>query len=93
MLRVVVIFSILCSAVYGLTAGTPDGAATRPEQKAPIRIKVIDVPRAIADAVEQVEQHFGCVVTYEDVSSLAPVDIIDISSEVRRDGKTYPRRR
>jgi hypothetical protein len=33
------------------------------------------------------ERHFGRVVTYEDVSYVAPGDIVDITRQVRRDGR------
>ncbi len=49
-----------------------------------VRIEVVNEMLPIAEAVKQVEQRFGRVVTYEDVSHAAPSDIVDITDEVAK---------
>lgn len=57
----------------------------------PIQIHVIDYPRSVAAAVLQIEERFGWVVTYEDVRYVHPSDIVDVTEQVRRDGKMTDR--
>lgn len=42
----------------------------------------------LADAIRELELHFGRIITYEDAASLAPADVVE---QVRRDGKAGPR--
>ena len=56
----------------------------------PIRIHV-DYPRPVAEAVRQIEKHFGWVVTYEDTRYVHSSDIVDITEQVRRDGNMTKR--
>lgn len=73
------------SAVTGLsTAGRAARPPEAPQQE--FRVDVTD-PRPVSAAVRLIERHFGRVVTYEDVSYVAPSQIVDITASVRRDGR------
>lgn len=61
------------------------GEGWAPTQES-LRIQVVDYPRPVAAAVEQIERHFGWVVTYEDTRYVHPSDIVDVTAVVRRDG-------
>lgn len=54
-------------------------------EQEPIRIQVVDYPRPVAAAVQQIEKHFGRVVTYEDTRYVHPADIVDVTEQTRRD--------
>ena len=56
-----------------------------------IHIAVSNTPRPVSAAVEQVERLFGQRVTYEDVAYVHPDDMRDVTSEIRRDGRTSPK--
>jgi len=49
-----------------------------------IRISVIDYPRPLVPAVRQIEEHFGRIVTYEDIRYLHASDIVDATEKVSR---------
>lgn len=66
-------------------------AATPRADQPPLRIEVVDYPRPVAAAVRRVERHFGRVVTYEDISYVAPGDVVDVTEQVRRDGDVSKR--
>jgi hypothetical protein len=51
----------------------------------------VDDPRPMSAAARQLEQQLGIAVTYEDGSYVAPGDIVDVTAQVRRDGRTEPR--
>ncbi len=57
----------------------------------PIRIEVHEAARPVAEAVRQIERHFGRVVTYEDTSYVNADDILDVTEKVRRDGQMSQR--
>jgi len=65
------------------------GSAGVAAQAAPgeVRISAIDVPRPMSVAAREVERQFGRVVTYEDLSYVAPSEIVDVTAQVRRDGR------
>lgn len=74
-------------AVAASSSGDVRQAAPTPRaDQLPLRIEVVDYPRPVAAAVRQLERHFGRVVTYEDVSYVAPGDVVDVTEQVRRDG-------
>ena len=50
-------------------------------------IDVVNYPRPLSEAVRQIEERFGRVVTYEDGSYLAQEDIVDVTEQVRSDGR------
>ena len=62
-------------------------------QDAVPRRLVVDVadPRPLSEAARQLERQLGLAVTYEDGSYVAPEDILDVTAQVRRDGRTEPR--
>ena len=80
----------LCALSAGLvlialhTAGFSQGQET-------VDISVGSTPRPVAAAVLQTEQHFGYVVTYEDVTYMHPGDIVDVTEQVRRDARSDSR--
>jgi hypothetical protein len=51
----------------------------------------VDDPRPLSAAARQLERQLGIAVTYEDGSYVAPEDILDVTAQVRRDGRTEPR--
>ncbi|WP_291981112.1 hypothetical protein [Luteitalea sp.] len=51
----------------------------------------VDDPRPLSAAARQLERQLGLAVTYEDGSYVAPSDIVDVTEQVRRDGRTEPR--
>jgi hypothetical protein len=48
-----------------------------------VRILVVDYPRPVEAAVQQIEKRFGAVVTYEDTRYVSADEIVDITAEVR----------
>jgi hypothetical protein len=79
--------AVVLSIVYLLSGPNTE---TRSHEQTSIDISVVDYPRPVAEAVRQVERHFGYVITYEDVRYLHPSDIVDVTARVRRDGKQNP---
>lgn len=61
---------------------------TAVQEDAEVRLEVLRAPRPLAEAVRQIEDRFGRVVTYEDGSYVAADDMVDVTEQVRRDGKT-----
>lgn len=55
-----------------------------------IVIDVVNKPRPVSEAVLQLQKQLGYVVTYEDTAYRFPGDIIDVTRQVRRDGKDIP---
>ena len=51
----------------------------------------VDDPRPLARAIDAIEQRFGWTVTYEDPPYENASEIEDVTTRVRRDGKTHPR--
>ncbi len=51
----------------------------------------VDDPRPLSAAARQLERQLGIAVTYEDGSYVAPENIVDVTAQVRRDGRTEPR--
>ena len=51
----------------------------------------VDDPRPLAACIDEIERKFGWIVTYEDPVYLNAAEINDVTSSVRRDGKSYPR--
>ena len=76
----------LCTASAGLVLIALN-TATFSQERALVRISVRHQPRPVAAAVLQTEQHFGYVVTYEDVTYMHPDDIVDVTEQVRRDSR------
>lgn len=69
----------------------PQAAAAQPDQAdrhGPIEV---DDARPLAAALSVFEKRHGVRVTYEDPRYLFPGDVVDVTSQVRRDGKTAPR--
>lgn len=50
-----------------------------------------DGPRPLAECLDRVERTFGWIVTYEDPPYQHASETDDVTSSVRRDGKTHPR--
>jgi hypothetical protein len=50
-----------------------------------VRIRVVDNPRPVDAAVQQIEKLFGTVVTYEDTRYVSDDEIVDITAETVRD--------
>ena len=50
-----------------------------------IRIRVTDRARPVSEAVRQLENLFGQVITYEDASYVHPSDIVDVTDKVSRE--------
>ena len=74
------------AAAFYAVATTPTSARSQRE----IVIDVVNEPRPVGRAVLQVQQQLGYIVTYEDTAYRFPGDIIDVTKEVRRDGKDIP---
>jgi hypothetical protein len=70
-----------------LLAGTDLVTATAQAPSDEVHINAINVPRPMSVAARQVERRFGRVVTYEDLSYVAPSEIVDVTMAVRRDGR------
>jgi hypothetical protein len=83
---------IRCAVVIwlGSTAHSSTGAAQQSAHGRDLRIQVDD-PRPMSAAVLEVERRFGVVVTYEDTSYVASEDIVDVTAQVRRDGRMSER--
>jgi hypothetical protein len=78
------------NACLGVVAGLSPAArpAAGPAQGQPRELHVdVTDPRPVAAAIREIERHFGRVVTYEDISYVAPSDIVDVTGAVRRDGR------
>jgi hypothetical protein len=84
-IRVLAIVSSVASAHPAMP--TPVVASIQPS----LHVRVVAMPRPVAEAVRQVEDFFGVPVTYEDTRYLHPDDIVDVTARVRRDGKTSDR--
>src|SRR4051812_8563367 len=66
--------------------------ASRSSGQATSRLDIsVDDPRPLAACMDEIERKFGWVVTYEDPAYLNASEISDVTSSVRRDGKSYPR--
>lgn len=73
-------------ATVGLTS------TARLQDVMPRRLVVdVDDPRPLSAAARQLERQLGLAVTYEDGSYIAPADIVDVTAQVRRDGRAEPR--
>ena len=81
----------VCLAMYQAFNAPP--SRTDAQEPTEVRIGVVDYPRPLSEAVRQVEERFGRVVTYEDGSYMAPEDIVDVPEKVRSDGTMTRRRR
>jgi hypothetical protein len=73
------------SVFYG-DAPTSAGAPLQRE----IAIDVVNEPRPVGRAVLQIQKQLGYVVTYEDTVYRFPGDLVDVSKQVRRDGRQIP---
>jgi hypothetical protein len=67
------------------------GITATQEGTSPRLVVDVDDPRPISAAARQLERQLGIAVTYEDGSYVAPEDIVDVTAQVRRDGRTEPR--
>jgi hypothetical protein len=75
--------------VAGLSAALLCGSAiARAQAGKPI---VVDDARRLSAVVHEFEKRHGVVVTYEDPLYMFSGDVVDVTSQVRRDGKTSPR--
>lgn len=90
MTHVTPLWTGLCVAMFLSFAARPMDKPTQSHARE-VRIEVVDFPRPVSAAVLQVERHFGRVVTYEDLSYVAPGEIVDVTEEVRRDGRVSKR--
>lgn len=77
----------MCPAFDALPARASTQESTQ------VRIEVVNVPRPVSEAIRQIEERFGIVVTYEDGSYVAPVDIVEVPEVLRQDGTTSRRHR
>lgn len=50
-----------------------------------IRIRAVNHPRPVTEAVEQVDKRFGWIAMYEDTAYVHPTEIVDITKETSRD--------
>lgn len=86
--------TILVAGMVVAASATPavyQSGTVLPADESTLRINVVDYPRPVAAALRQIERQFGRVVTYEDVSYVAPGDIVDETASVRRDGDVTKR--
>lgn len=74
------------SVFYGVAPISTSASSQRRE----IAIDVVNEPRPVGRAVMQIQRQLGYVVTYEDTVYRFPGDLIDVSKQVRRDGKDIP---
>lgn len=80
---------LVCMTVVVAMFVTSGLTSTALMQDAVPRRLVVDVddPRPLSAAARQLERQLGLAVTYEDGSYVAPGDIVDVTAQVRRDGR------
>lgn len=78
--------SMAAASVFHGVAPTTASARSQRE----ITIDVVNEPRPVGRAILQLQKQLGYVVTYEDTVYRSPADMVDVSKQVRRDGKDIP---
>ncbi len=83
---------IACVTILAMVATAGLASTALVQDVIPRRLVVdVDDPRPLSAAARQLERQLGLAVTYEDGSYVAPSDIVHVTEQVRRDGRTEPR--
>ena len=88
MMRAIPTIAMSLAAASVLHAVAPTSTSARSQRE--IAIDIVNEPRPVGRAILQLQKQLGYVVTYEDTAYRFPGDIIDVTKQVRRDGKNIP---